>query len=170
MYTQEELEKLSVSDLYDKKNWGPGEWQDEPDVLEFEYKGYPCALHRNRRGFWCGYVFIPMDSPHAKEDYFDIDLDVHGDITFGEKATLRGKEYYSLGFDCAHSGDFIPSAKFLEALYPQEIKDKFKKLDDEMLKLMKEPLSFGRPVDTYKNMAFARSQCEYLVDQMEKYG
>lgn len=37
----------------------PGPWNDEPDHANFEHAGFPCMLHRNRMGGWCGYVAVP---------------------------------------------------------------------------------------------------------------
>ncbi len=52
-----------------KKEWGPGPWQDEPDRLEWRYKGFPCLMVRNSNvtGSWCGYVGVAPGHPwHGK--------------------------------------------------------------------------------------------------------
>lgn len=55
----------------DKKDWGDGPWQSEPDHLEFEYAGLPCVLMRNMvvTGSWCGYVGVPVSHRFYKRDY-----------------------------------------------------------------------------------------------------
>lgn len=44
----------------DKSEWGRGEWQDEPDKVQWrdEATGLPCLIVRNHGGAWCGYVGI----------------------------------------------------------------------------------------------------------------
>ena len=63
---------------------GRGEWDKEPDSLDFEAHGYPCRLRRSERtGTWSGYVGIPLGHPlYGKADNEDEYLDVHGGITF----------------------------------------------------------------------------------------
>lgn len=57
-----------IESLSDKKNWGPGPWQDEPDHVEFEHAGLPCILHRNKHvtGAWCGYAVVTPGHPLYK--------------------------------------------------------------------------------------------------------
>jgi len=38
-------------------------WESEPDSLDFEAEGLPCAMRRNRYRVWCGYVGIPPEHP-----------------------------------------------------------------------------------------------------------
>jgi hypothetical protein len=57
----------------DKSTWGPGEWQDEPDKVQWqdEATGLPClAVRQGRSGHWCGYVAVAEGHP-----YFLIDWD-----------------------------------------------------------------------------------------------
>lgn len=45
----------------DKKEWGPGPWQSEPDKVEWrdEKTGLPClAVRHSEHGNWCGYVGV----------------------------------------------------------------------------------------------------------------
>ena len=72
------------------------------------YKGYHIVVmfvntHR------CGYVGLPKGNKYVGYDYDDIDVDVHGGLTFAENShnvdfALNDFPYY-IGFDCAHSGD-----------------------------------------------------------------
>lgn len=50
----------------DKSTWGEGEWNSEPDKVQFqdEATGYPCLIVRARvTGSLCGYVGIPENHP-----------------------------------------------------------------------------------------------------------
>ena len=50
----------------DKTTWGPGQWQDEPDKVQWadEATGLPClAVRHPELGNWCGYVGVPEGHP-----------------------------------------------------------------------------------------------------------
>ena len=38
-------------------------WENEPDSLDFEAEGLPCAMWRNYHGVWCGYVGVGPEHP-----------------------------------------------------------------------------------------------------------
>lgn len=77
-------------------------------------------------GYANGYVAIPTDHPCHGKDYDEIDVDVHGGLTFGERINILREEswpqndvemlnadgysdipddYYVVGFDTLHAGD-----------------------------------------------------------------
>jgi len=119
----------------DKSNWGPGEWQDETDKVQWKdaATGLACLASRGPGGHWCGYVGVPPGHPAHGLDYdavYDLFPDwsddgylaVHGGLTYAA-ACQEGPEESSichvpdsgepddvwwLGFDCAHSGDLSP--------------------------------------------------------------
>jgi hypothetical protein len=86
----------------DKGSWGPGEWQDEPDKVQWKDKatGLPCLAVRNgRSGNWCGYVGVSAAhpwhglgyssctrKPPCEESYCDHapGVEVHGGLTFAD--------------------------------------------------------------------------------------
>lgn len=49
----------------DKKAWGHGPWQDEPDKISWvdEATGLDCLIVRNHGGALCGYVGVPETHP-----------------------------------------------------------------------------------------------------------
>lgn len=38
-------------------------WEHEPDSLDFEAEGLPCAMRRGGRDIWCGYVGVGPEHP-----------------------------------------------------------------------------------------------------------
>ena len=84
-------------DKVDRKNWPAGEWDDEPDYLEWtSAAGIRCeAIRHALLGTWHGYVDTPDHTPIDA-----IDCDVHGGLTYSDQ--------YCVGFNCSHDGDFRP--------------------------------------------------------------
>lgn len=76
---------------------------------DFEVDGYRCVVLGLARGYRCGYVAIDKEHPVYGKYYLDIDVDVHGGLSYGEicnKYPVKtGQEYYWLGFDCIHMHD-----------------------------------------------------------------
>lgn len=76
-------------------------WETEPNSTIFSHQGYKCEVKRVANlGHLCGYVTLPDNHPDVGKAYDDIDVSVHGGLTFGGCNTY--------GFDCAHLGDLIP--------------------------------------------------------------
>lgn len=69
-----------------------------------EHCGFKWMTVHNGIGFRCGYIGIPKTHPWWQVGYDNIDVDVHGGLTFS--ATMAFDEpLYWIGFDCAHFGD-----------------------------------------------------------------
>lgn len=53
------------------KEWGEGEWQNEPDKVQWidEATGLNCLAVRNWSGAWCGYVGVDEKHPLYAKDY-----------------------------------------------------------------------------------------------------
>jgi hypothetical protein len=66
-----------------KKN---GPWTDEPNKLNFEYRGFFCSIRRHDKyGHLCGYVLVAKDHPYCLRDYNDMgDIIVHGGVTLSK--------------------------------------------------------------------------------------
>lgn len=113
----------------DKSKWPAGEWNGEPDKMQFvdEATGLPCLIVRSPSGgHLCGYVGVPSSHPWHGKEYDNYDLirpDVHGGLTFSEHCTPSADEgrgichivedgeddkVWWFGFDCAHLGDISP--------------------------------------------------------------
>lgn len=133
-----------------KESWSPGPWHNEPDFEEFQYQGYQCKIKRNPGGSLCGYVELPIDHKLSKfEHYWDIPLEVHGGITFGQTIVRPATEesFFVIGFDCGHADDLIPGGTHPVVAMIQGL---------------------SGPGATYKDIEFVRQQIRYLVDQIEE--
>ncbi len=132
-----------------------GPWHNEPDREEFTQSGLHCLLHRAPLGHWCGYVAVPPRHPlHNKEwDHGDCEskLEVHGGLTYSEMCTGpvchvpppgEPENVWWFGFDCAHSGDLIPSMAI------SIVTGKWKEYD------------------TYRDINYTREQTKHLARQL----
>jgi len=111
----------------DKSSWPAGEWQDEPDKMQWPDPdtGLPCLIVRGPSGALCGYVGVSDQHPWHGREYSDdvVSADVHGGLTFSRACAHTTDEskhichvpgpgepdnVWWFGFDCAHSGDLCP--------------------------------------------------------------
>lgn len=109
----------------DRTGWPVGPWDDEPDKVQWQddETGLPCLAVRNGMGAWCGYVGVDESHPMHGKDYDDVDVEVHGGLTFAGTCQPTTDEsvgichtpgegepdhVWWLGFDCAHAGDEVP--------------------------------------------------------------
>lgn len=132
--------------------WGDGPWNDEPDRVEFEHAGFPCLLLRNPDlGQWCGYVAVPPGHPHHGKDYDQVEVEVHGGLTYSGSCSEHiyhkpkagePDDVWWLGFDCGHFMDLTPYRPDAD-LPVREI---------------------------YRNVAYVRAQCERLAEQLAGTG
>lgn len=82
---------------------------DEPDYLNFKYKGTKCEIKRNSAMlFLCGYAsFIPYHCYNVAYYRNNLEnIDVHGGVTYFE---VSPGGTITIGFDCAHINDLIPT-------------------------------------------------------------
>jgi hypothetical protein len=152
----------------DKSTWGDGPWQEEPDKVQWidEATGFDCLARRGPMGSWCGYVGVPPGHPAHGRDWVDVDVDVHGGLTFAgacdEDAPEghgichvpepgRPADVWWLGFDCGHAFDVSPAfdAREREAGLP--------------------PLPhFAELPITYKPLAYVRAEVAALARQLNR--
>lgn len=91
---------------------------------EWTQKGLKCKIIRNPHlGILCGYVAVPSGHPDWGKEEEEIDVDVHGGLTFAKQGGLdprwENKNFWWFGFDCGHAFDFIPG---IFARLPPELK------------------------------------------------
>lgn len=143
----------------DKSDWGDGPWQQEPDRVDWHHAGLPCLMVRGPlTGSWCGYVGVPPSHPCYGKGYNDLDVEVHGGLTYaaacdGERichvpAPGESDETFWFGFDTGHSWDVSPAM-------------------DARIRSYGLPPSSGL-IDgtTYKDVAYVRAETEKLADQL----
>lgn len=140
----------------DKTSWPKGQWNDEPDKVQWQDQEtrLPCLAKRNPMGAWCGYVGIAKDHPLFEQNYGNCDdLNVHGGLTFSDFCVQDDKEHgichvpdegepdhvWWFGFDCGHSFDLMPI-------------------------LLKRREAFAD--ETYKTLDYVRTECARLAHQL----
>lgn len=158
MIDKSTVKKYFNIDLSKKESWGPGEWNNEVDYEEFEYKNHLCILRRGFMGQWLGYARISSQSKWAQKGEEE-KLEVHGGITWIQNY-LPGKEpsdeFFWLGFDCNHYYDYAPKQEIINQ-FMGEICTTYKELITETnLELKRE----------YRTIDFARNELKKLVDQI----
>ncbi len=148
----------------DKAAWGPGPWQDEPDKMQWPdpATALACLAHRHAtNGHWCGYVGVPEGHALHGRDYSDVDVDVHGGLTFAAGCRKtddpavgichvrepHDPEVWWFGFDCAQLGDVRPGTRSLLA-------------------------QLGRPdlfdeEECYRDLAYVMAECRALAQQLQ---
>ncbi len=92
-----------------KRDWPDGAWHLEPDELAWvdAKTNYACYARRGPSGAWCGYVEVPRDHLMFGADYNDLEIQVHGGLTYSDEITET--ESWRFGFDCAHHMDLAPA-------------------------------------------------------------
>lgn len=138
--------------------YGYGEWIDEPDLVEFEYKGINCLIVRNEQGALCGYCQIPEGHKYFGKECEDIPYCAYYGLTFSGDREIFGKKGYWIGFDCAHSNDITPSVERFLSLYKNPYP-----LPDHIAEFLQCSPVFKK---TYKNIAFVTKECEKLAEQI----
>ena len=150
-----------------KSEWGPGEWQDEPDRLEWRHaSGLPCLVVRGPLGALCGYVGVPPEHPLYMRDYDDCDVRAHGGLTYSDHCQGKichkpgpgeERDIWWLGFDCGHYRDITPSTRALLA-----------KVDPFGI-ARRELLTYGDG-ETYRTIGYVRAEVERLAEQVAAAG
>lgn len=140
----------------EKIKWcGDGEWVEEPDWIVIEYLGYEAVVYRVMEAYFgghlCGYVKIPEDHPLFKSC---IDLDCHGGISYNEC-----NEEHWVGFDCAHSGDLVPTSALLK-------KQRQEAGELDILPVPEEFKQYAIFNPYYKNISYCIDELIGMIDQL----
>jgi hypothetical protein len=140
----------------EKLKWGDGPWQNEPDRWEFDHAGLSCLVHRHPSlGHFCGYVGVPPTHPAYDKNYDDVDVSVHGGLTYSGHCQKDGPichtpkpfepdDLYWLGFDAAHYMDLSPG----------------------IVATLRELGSTRERDDIYRDLAYVRKETESLAEQL----
>lgn len=159
------IEKIELI-KHDKSNWGEGPWQIEGDRIEWRHKGVPCLMVRNLSGVWCGYAAITKDHPAFGKGYDDVNVNVHGGLSYASKCIGHichipklgeDGDVWWLGFDCAHFRDLQPG-------YEAQM-DSFRQFSVDMRNGLEKPGGFNH---TYRDVAYVTEEVNGLADQLIK--
>ena len=119
-------------------------------------------------GHLCGYVKIPQEHSLYGIDEIE-DLDCHGGITYNDhnkvQKVTNALPPHWIGFDCAHSGDIVPSTELFKKRH-QSLKCIEKAM--RQLKDLYPNCSSMNPI--YRNMAYCMKECMSIVDQLIEKG
>jgi len=154
-YEQFKESELMEKRIVDRSSWGKGEWDNEPDRVDFIHAGFSCFMLRGPVGSWCGYVGVPKGHPAYEVDYSDLDsnLDVHGGITYASKckgaichipAEGMPDDVWWLGFDTAHYWDKTPVNYGMMGL------------------------DFAQDTGTYRNVEYVTAEIKRFADQLKE--
>lgn len=162
-----------------KKDWGQGEWTDEPDKLSWTDPAtkLPCLIVRGPAGSLCGYVGVDETHPYFGRPYSTWsdtefpgpDVSVHGGLTFAEACSPGEDEATGIchvsqpgaaehvwwfGFDCAHYGDFSPGMQY--------------SLEQSFIRKGEPIADFAKrhTFETYKGVPYVMGECQDLAGQL----
>ena len=107
--------------------------------------GLKAAVIAHHMGHRCGYVGVPEDHPWHGKGYDEVDLDVHGGLTYADARD----DLWWFGYDCAHAGD---------AFDPELMSDEYKTFS------WSRALTLGG--ETVKTLDFCVNECESMAAQL----
>lgn len=135
---------------------------------EFEHAGYKCVMIFTEGGYRCGYVGMPRGSKLFGANYGEVDVRVHGGLTYcggGEDSEYPIKSnLWWLGFDCAHWGDGKELKRAWE-LFPE-------KRGQIQIQIQIEREIFGEEgntEDVIRSEEYVAEECKRLAEQIREY-
>lgn len=158
------MERIEYRDVVDKTTWPRGEWDNEPDKIQWqdEATGLPCIIRRHAHGgFLCGYVGVPDSHPwhgrahNESPDGPDSIIETHYGLTYSDLCDPAEADYgichkpgegepdhvWWFGFDCGHYMDFAPGIEWNS--HPSFLKDQ-----------------------EYRNVGYVAEECRKLAKQL----
>jgi hypothetical protein len=156
---------MFIKHLYDKSDWGDGEWNLEPDYASFihDATAFPCLAKRNLFGAWCGYVGVDDGHPlfliEVEHEVYKY-IDVHGSVGsvgyFPEDAVSFAppRRLWWIGFDAMQDTDLCP--------YFESETVRQQKTEHKLLK----GLNLPKVKIVYRTFDFMIKQINCLADQL----
>ncbi len=145
-------ETLFIDRYLPRDEWGPGAWEDEPDLIAWRYRELACVIRRvDFTGSLCGYVRLPNGHPYYGRSLRQVSrlLEAHGGVTFAGFGPTPG---WWIGFDAAHAFDVSP------------------RLAAKMRALLGPPPGGLDYLISYKTIGYVRREIESLADQILSVG
>lgn len=142
---------MIIKTWIDKSAWGEGEWQYEPDRIEWERYGLPCLMIRHSFfGCWRGYVAVLPSHQCYQKSCHEVDIEGQYEICFSDfcqdydsdEAVCHQPKpgepdnVWWFGFDCCHAWDVAPA------------------------------MNFKNPFGTYRNVDYVKTEVENLAAQL----
>lgn len=151
------VSNLIIIEFYNKKDFPPGIWLNEPDLC-FWHHGLPCLAVRDMSmGIWKGFVGLdashslyekPMDYILGIPQALDLFRAAYGGISgigkLSSKLSNYAKNCWWIGIETSQGEDLMPLIK----------------LDPDMAKALSN--------QTYKNLHFIRRETNKLAKQLLK--
>lgn len=158
LFTIDELEGKTIGDSFIER--------------VFTHRGFVCIIVLQKLGHRCGYVLLPPKNRYAKQDAFEVDeLNCHGGITYSNSLSHflgesvkdgKYKNYWVIGFDCAHLGDKPDCEAALK------IFGKTGPYLEEKIKLMETATSFAGYRNVVRTEEFVKNELINLVEDILK--
>jgi hypothetical protein len=157
----------------DRTGWPNGEWDAEPDRMQWQHGKIPCLIVRNSLGNLCGYAGVSRTHPFYRSDYDNVEVCVHGGLTYGDTCQLGGPichepepgqpaDVWWLGFDCAHLGDYVPGMHRTEI---EEALAASRAFIAQHVPGMKAYI-YTRPQEPYRDINYVQGEVNRLADQL----
>lgn len=124
----------------------------ELDYYDFIHKKLPCRIIRHY-GNLNGYVGVPKGHILFEKKYSNLDINVHGGLTYGDFQIIEGvsyNDYFYFGFDTTHNGDiFLTTLEKSVMIVGSTYKD-YNYVKNEILNLAEQLYNFD-PIFMRKN-------------------
>ena len=154
------MNNVIIIEFYSKQGFPPGKWLSEPDLCAWEHR-LPCLAIRDMgMGIWKG--FVGVDKSHSLygklinemlvlPEVRDIFIAVYGGLSGAGRLPAKykdfAKDFWWIGIDTSHGGDFMPLLKIEDS-------------DPNMAKLIS--------TQTYKDLRFIRKETNKLANLISK--
>lgn len=124
----------------------------------FKYKDYECVIVGFSLGHRCGYVGISKNHRYYGKDYDDLQLYVHGGLTYSKlnpEFSIKSDKWW-IGFDCMHRED----GKDFDLIRELSLVEEYEYILD-----LEKRFPTGGIVRT---IDFVENECKKLIDQLEE--
>jgi hypothetical protein len=113
-YDKPPKEPSKSSGILDDSDYPP-QFDPEHIGIFWLYKGIKCVTAKSPFRNYNGYVKLPENHPWSGMGYFDIDVHVHGGLTFSDGGWI--------GFDTGHAYDIWEGKDIIESSLPSRYTD-----------------------------------------------
>lgn len=103
------MKYLSYKEYFDGKCFDEDGKRKRQILAEGTYKGYQWLIV-SYYTHPCAYIITKMNDGYYKQQYWTLNLDVHGGLTYSDYGlhTIVEKDKWVIGWDYGHYGDYKP--------------------------------------------------------------